>query len=649
MPNSNFKNDWTLMFFFASDNTLAPLLVSELKAIKDAGFQEHTEVLVYFDPLEKGCPTKIYNVNSKRKAYALEQWKKDPNYPKSLIGDGNDSYVRKMDDDEVKPWNFSTEMQTAMAYSSRTPADKMLEHFIDYGMNNHKARNYMLFLIGHGMIVGRDIFLPDEDPISAITMKRLKEIMQKFGRRGETQLRLLNLHSCSMSSLEVAYQLRGTANYLMAHQGPAFVNSWPYRQLLKKILNTIEKEKHLAVTRAHKTLEQKEVAIKNKQINVEKLVEKLYYHLLYNATDFLSAGYSADLALCSLEENKLLGVQKPLQDLVKKLKEHLEAGSLIKDLILLAHWDSQSFWEENYTDLYDFCLCLGRRCQELESTLATGKANKRRPDKTRKGRADETHKDNLVHELGEVRNYCQGLIDVLSVIHSPKRSERFKRLVIHADNFGTKYQYSRGLSVYFPWCEPLDDEPWPSEQRNGKSRPKPKRRYQKIIENYMSYDFNTEFGRDSWWSFLDLYFRKTKRLSRKEENPEEFFAQFRQSNFTDEDIEDLLTKAESSYNVDGSLSSRAPETGRTPETGKTPDTGVDCTCPTIKNYPTDNKYYPTDDKDYPRGDKDYPRGDKKQTRKIRKFSITPGALRAFRNERLDLTEEPFEDDDNDGE
>jgi len=85
MPNnaSKFKNDWTLMFFFASDNTLAPLLVSELKAIKDAGFQEHTEVLVYFDPLEKGCPTKIYNVNCKRKAHALAEWKKNKNCPKS--------------------------------------------------------------------------------------------------------------------------------------------------------------------------------------------------------------------------------------------------------------------------------------------------------------------------------------------------------------------------------------------------------------------------------------------------------------------------------------------------------------------------------------------------------------------------------------
>src|SRR6185503_5382155 len=98
MPNNNseFKNDWTLMFFFASDNPLAPLLVSQLKAIKDAGFQEHTEVLVYFDPMEKGCPTKIYNVNCRRKASALALSKKDKEHPRSLIGDERDSYIRKM-------------------------------------------------------------------------------------------------------------------------------------------------------------------------------------------------------------------------------------------------------------------------------------------------------------------------------------------------------------------------------------------------------------------------------------------------------------------------------------------------------------------------------------------------------------------------
>jgi len=613
MPDndSNFNNDWTVMFFFASDNRLAPLLVSELKAIKDAGFQEHTEVIVYYDPLEKGCPTKIYNVNSKRKAFALTEWENGKKVRKSVIGDGNDSYVRKMDGDEVDAKNFSDEMQEAMANSSKAPVDKMLGYFLDYVLANHTAKNYILFLIGHGMIVGSDIFLPDDDPVSAVTMKQLKKIMGKFVQGGKTSLQLLALHSCSMSSIEVAYQLRGTANYMMAHQGPAFVNSWNYRQVLKKILNTINKEKRDEGANA-RTREERERLVNDKQIGVKTLVDKLYYHSLYNATDFLSAGYSADLALYSLEEDKLARIKEPIQLLVRELKANIaEENSLVKDLILLAHWESQSFWEENYTDLYDFCLCLSRRCNDAMRLYAK--------------------LDEIVNKLGRVKQACDRLINVLRIINSDDLSERFKGLVIHADNFGTKYQYARGLSVYFPWCEPLDDEPRESEPQNVASPPEPEAPSQTILAGYKTYDFNTDLGVDSWSSFLELYFEKTKRKSRWDEEHEESGAPSGETEFT-EDPSHLLGEAVSEFNVDGSLGTRTPEVGT-----RTPDTGLDCNCPTIKNYPTVDKKYTPVNQNSPTADK------KVLTRRVKQFSITPDALRAFQSESLDVTE----DDDTD--
>lgn len=620
MPNNNeeFKNDWTIMFFFASDNPLAPLMVSQLKAIKDAGFQEHTEVLVYFDPMEKGCPTKIYNVNCQRKAYALEKWQQDKTktYPKSLIGDKNDSYVRKMDGDEVSSANFSAEMKAAMDSPSTAPADKMLEYFVDYGMKHHRARNYMLILVGHGLMVGRDMFLPDDDPVSSISLKRLQEIMTRFKESPQTRLQLLCLHSCSMSSLEVNYQLRGTAKYVMAHQGSAFANSWPYRQFLKKTLNTIERVKRRAGEQARRdgeervrqneeqsqrlTEEQLEELVKDKQVDVQMLVEKLYYHCLFNATDFLSQGYSADLALCSLEEDKIARIKEPLQQLVRRLKANLDPPSPIMDLILLAHWESQSFWDENHTDLYDFCFCLRRKCRAMRSILPNS---------------------DLVNELGEVEKVCDKVIEVLSVRSSPIRSERFDGLVIHADNFGTKSQYSHGLSVYFPWCEPLDDDAPREQEKRGQPRPEKetKPRHQKIIEKYMDYDFNDDLGDDSWWTFLKLYFEQTKRRSRikeAEESDGKSFEELHEINRAgmnapgvNPGINRLMEAAATAFNSDGTLSHRTPEVGT-----RTPETGGICTCPTIKNYPTGP-------------DKNYP------ARKVKEFSATPGALRAFRPER----------------
>ena len=57
------EKEWTLMFYFASDNPLAPSIVSQLKAIKDAGFHPDANVIVRFDPRTEGTPTHIFDVN----------------------------------------------------------------------------------------------------------------------------------------------------------------------------------------------------------------------------------------------------------------------------------------------------------------------------------------------------------------------------------------------------------------------------------------------------------------------------------------------------------------------------------------------------------------------------------------------------------
>jgi len=60
--NENEK-EWTLMFFFASDNNLSASMFYQLKAMKTAGFQVDTNVLAYFDPHERGMPSMIFEIN----------------------------------------------------------------------------------------------------------------------------------------------------------------------------------------------------------------------------------------------------------------------------------------------------------------------------------------------------------------------------------------------------------------------------------------------------------------------------------------------------------------------------------------------------------------------------------------------------------
>src|SRR5215208_4019090 len=84
---------WTLMFFFASDNTLSPSMLYQLKAIKTAGFQLDTNVLVHFDPHERGVPSMIFEINKMEKVGQTE----------SKIGDDKDPIVRDLAGDQVDP------------------------------------------------------------------------------------------------------------------------------------------------------------------------------------------------------------------------------------------------------------------------------------------------------------------------------------------------------------------------------------------------------------------------------------------------------------------------------------------------------------------------------------------------------------------
>jgi hypothetical protein len=131
-------------------------------------------------------------------------------------------------------------MKQCLDEGDTVEAKDSLQIFLDFCAEEFPAEHFMVFLVGHGMVVGNDAFLPDEEPNSAISLEGLKEVIGGFSRKVGYRFELLAMHSCSMSSLEVAYQLRDTAKFMMASQGLAFVGSWPYRQLLKNLFNAVK-------------------------------------------------------------------------------------------------------------------------------------------------------------------------------------------------------------------------------------------------------------------------------------------------------------------------------------------------------------------------------------------------------------------------
>src|SRR5262249_5299215 len=404
-------------------------------------------------------------------------------------------------------------------------AQPSLGIFLRFCADKYPARHYMLFMLGHGVVVGNDIFMLDEHASEqSLTLTDLGQIIGEFKHSIELEgsvLELVSFHSCSVSALEVAYELQDTAKYMLASEGPAFVGSWPYRQILIHIFNALE-DKHTP-------------------INMRELMFEIYQFCMRNSADYLLAGYSFQLTLCDLE--KITELQKEIDELARTLTVGLKKD-LARDCILLSHWKSQSFFNEMYTDLYDFCFCLSNK---IDNLIEVG------------GRP--------VQELIDFQAACGKVMDKL-VKESPKKENYpdVRQIIVAADSLGPAFQYSRGLSVYFPWAEPSKDSP--------------------ILAEYKRYRFTTDI-KNSWLSFLRAYFEKTKRpVSSDEVDNRRYLPHLPVSGPVPLEQSLNVDVASLVYNGEGTPDLRGALAAGT-KTDPTDKTGGDYEVVSIKNFPRD--------------------------------------------------------------
>jgi len=453
MQSTHDPKEWTLMFYLASDNLLAPGVVSQLKAIKAAGYHPNVNVVTQFDPFVEGTPTQIFEVNLMNKT-------KHPGV--ADVGFlGNDPFVRNLVEDKL--WRdqktrcdrgVKRELKRILKqnhdldYDAPTPPDDRsdprltssddpqepdpqdsLKRFLDFCRNRYPAKRFALFILGHGVVVGNDIFLFDEHASKhSISLTELGDVLRQFKTDiDEAEFELISFHSCSVSSIEVAFELQDTAKYMLASQGPAFVGSWPYRSILIRIFNDL---------------------IHNTHIDVKKMLHKIFKLCFFNSVDFLLAGYSFQLTLINLGLVKT--IKGDIGNLVNALLDGLDDPNIV-DIIQLAHLKSQSFYQEMYTDLYDFCFCIVAKVQEICGVDSRG-------DKCNCAGLPEPCAQ-INPQLRALYHACENMMKKLvkEIPAKPGPGLKPEQVIVSAEFLGPAYQYSRGLSVYFPWTRPVGD------------------------------------------------------------------------------------------------------------------------------------------------------------------------------------------------
>ena len=203
-----------------------------------------------------------------------------------------------------------------------------------------------------------------------------------------------------MGMLEVGYQFSDVAHVLIASEGSVPSAGWTYA----KILGCLAAED-------------------NRNADT-RLVGDLFVRKFIESQDsYTVGGVSVDMAAWDLAEfGTLTGafdlLSEALIDCFKKPEESVIYRQMER-VILQVHWYCQSYMYDQNVDLGDFCELLYTQCGMVAEELVEG--------------------EEVKYLRGTLQPLC---LDVLAAL---------KNAVILSGFSGGGYQYSNGVSVFFPW------------------------------------------------------------------------------------------------------------------------------------------------------------------------------------------------------
>jgi pentapeptide MXKDX repeat protein len=448
------KAAWTVMVYLAGDNNLSTECVFALTEMREVAPSEQINVIAQFDPQDAYLPTHRYEIHRKGAKDSLVDdifdearfsKKTDEVHFKNESRAANSLAAARLED-RRKTLRALPHVEEGSLLGRPIPEDKVitddtdtgspitLYNFLSYCIQEYPAHHYMVVLSGHSGGTERDYLMKDESSAGSLTFNEMKQVFQKLRTDLKGQIiDIIGMDSCLMSMSEICYELRGLAQVLVGCESYSPASGWPYRQILARLHN------EFAVPEFPKG---RSVQVEAAKAIVEEYVN--YY------SDYWLGGMS--VAQSALD----LGQVEKLKKVVDKLAVTLER-ELIKedgkkkgrakahpfqDALILAHWEAQSYNGETFVDLYDFCDCLERRVRS-----------------------------------GPVAKRCQEVKSFIST-----------KFVLRSCYSGAAYQYSNGVSLYFPWSQ--------------------------VAKSYENLDFVKDSAGSGWRSFLNTCVQTTRRAPR---------------------------------------------------------------------------------------------------------------------------------------
>jgi len=402
------EKEWTIMIYMAGDNNLAVDMAYAMEQIKSVAAEgaESPNLFVYYDGNSPAIPTLYCDFS-------------EPGRPR---------YVRS--------YKLPNKLIPVSKKHNENAADRLsIINFVDWCVNKvevenngeitfgRRAQKYALIFSGHSLGF-QDIGL-FKDETSGKTMKMnefydvlqtlvsTKRQLQKIAKQNHVEdealdsettvllgqkINILGFDSCVMGMLEVGYQFNNVAETMIASEGSVPSAGWTYA----KILGCLARETA-------------------RNIDTRSVAELFVREFVRSQDAYTVGGVSVDMAAWDLKE--IYGLAKAFDKLAMVLLEcfgdpDTRIYRQMERVILKVHWKCQSYMYDQNVDLGDFCELLDQECGWVAEELGLG--------------------DDL-ETLQKVQKECRRVV------------KQLQEAVILSGFSGGGYQYSNGVSVFFPW------------------------------------------------------------------------------------------------------------------------------------------------------------------------------------------------------
>jgi hypothetical protein len=401
--NGSNNAKWTVMVYMAADNNLTEECVFALKEMQRIGTAPGVKAVALYDSSAQNVPTRVYTF--KEKAADTCECADDGH----LARLGVPFFVK------ARRGRGTTEIHTASH-------PKVLEEFVRTSLREHPAENYLLVFSGHGQGAVGD-FLKGDDPPRSLSIPDMAAALTR-AVKGKGKIGVLGMDTCLMGMAEVAYELRNIVQFMVSAEGFEINTGWPYQRIMEELNKSVA----------------------GSGLTPEEMARTILERYMSYYRDYVIAGVSVDQAVCDLSKAEKLAAA--VKDLATALKRGVP-NSHIQNAIVLAHWKAQTFCDDKYVDLWDFCHLLEEGCEDVDVQLACRNLS------------------------ADVKGACQ------------KVKAAIENFVVTSSYSGAAFQHSHGVSVYFPW------------RRNAEE-----------LKQYKNLEFH---GKTKWGDFLDAYVKETKR------------------------------------------------------------------------------------------------------------------------------------------